>query len=292
MPSPSPKPTGGFEWVQAPAGPGLICRPLARIAPHIFTTRGWALGSRSEAEAGAAWREVAEAISVEPAALVRVHQVHGAAAVVPRGDGVRAAPGANDATLPDADIIVSDNPSLALAIQTADCVPLLMADSRTGVVLAAHAGWRGTAARVAARALGAAAQALGSRPGDFVAAIGPSIGACCYEVGEDVRARFEQAGFSSGELARWFVTGPRPSPRNPSMAGLPPAPRTGHWFFDAWTATRDQLEAAGLPIDRIYAAELCTASHPGAFCSYRRDGAPAGRMAGVIRCPPRRPSPR
>src|SRR5207247_2068912 len=82
-------------------------------------------------------------------------------------------------------------------------------------------------------------------------AAGPSIGACCYEVGEDVRAAFDDA--------RWFFAEPRPTARNPSMNGLASIRRARHWFFDGWAATRSQLEAAGVPTDRIHLAELCTA---------------------------------
>ncbi len=283
-----PQPAGAFQWVQAAAGPALRCRPLERVAPHLFTTRAWRLGSTASAADDAAWDEVARAMDVDRAQLARVHQVHGAAVAIHRAGSTRpAAPPADDR-----DIIVSDDPDLALAIQTADCVPLLVADTRTRAVAAAHAGWRGLADRVPRVAVEALARAFGSRPSDLVVAAGPSIGVCCYEVGEDVRARFAAAGFSASEIARWFSSDPRPSLGNPSMAGLPCAPRAGHWFFDGWTAARDQLEGAGVPADAIHLAALCTASHAGALCSYRRDGAPAGRMAAAIRCAPRRPSPR
>jgi len=92
------------------------------------------------------------------------------------------------------------------------------------------------------------------------------------------------AGFSVDQLARWFYRQPRPTAGNPSMPGLPSQARDDHWYFDGWSAARDQLEAAGIPPARqIFMAELCTASHPEALCSYRREGAGAGRMAGVIR---------
>ncbi len=273
-----PEPTDTFEWVQTPAGPALVCRPLAGIAPHLFTTRGWTLGSRAAAT-DAAWNEVAAAARVAPSHLVRLHQVHGTAVVV------HCAGAANLVTTsrPAADIVISDDPASALAIQTADCVPLLIADRRTGRVAAAHAGWRGLAARVPAIAVDALARVFNSNPSDLVAAIGPSIGACCYEVGDEVRTRFGDAGFSADQLARWFLSRPQPSARNPSMPSLPSTRRTGHWFFDGWTAAREQLIAVAMRADQIHSADLCTASHAEAFCSYRRDGAPAGRLAAVVR---------
>jgi YfiH family protein len=279
-----PKPNEAFEWVQASAGQALICRPLARVTSHLFTTRRWPLGSTSSADRAEGWADVADALGVDRAHLVRVHQVHGAAVVVVRRGSEASSPcGAEMAWLPDADIIVSDDPARAIAIQTADCVPLLVADRRTGAIAAAHAGWRGLAARVPGEAVQWLSQEFGSRPADLLAAIGPSIGACCYEVGGDVRARFDAAGFSRLQLERWFVGEPRPSGTNPSMPGLPPTRRAGHWFFDGWAATCDQLASAGVPPAQMYVAELCAASHADAFCSYRRDGSHAGRLAGAIR---------
>ena len=285
-----PEPNGGFEWVQAPAGSALVCRPLSSLASHIFTTRRWALGSRTERDAGPAWIQITEAMAMDEAALVRVRQVHGADAHVRHAGAAPLV--ASPQAAPDADIMVSNDPELLLAIQTADCVPLLMADARTGLAVAAHAGWRGIAARVAARAVAVAVAEFGSQPADLVAAIGPSIGACCYEVGEDVRTQFERAGFSEAELERWFLSTPHVSRNNPSMANLPRARRSGHWFFDMWTATADQLEHAGLAAGRVHCAELCTASHANLFASYRRDGVQAGRLAAAITSARHRPWPR
>jgi YfiH family protein len=180
-------------------------------------------------------------------------------------------------------VIVARDPSVAVAIQTADCIPLLIADQLTGAVASAHAGWRGLAANVPLIAVAALAREFGSHPEDLIAVAGPSIGACCYEVGEDVRQSFEDAGFLSSALDRWFHTSPQPTPQNPSMPGLPAARRIDHWFFDGWTAVREELEASGVPAPQIHLAELCTASHATALCSYRRDGKAAGRMAGAIR---------
>lgn len=229
-----------------------------------------------------AWREVAEGIDV--ANLARVRQVHGAAAVVHRqGDAATD----HDAPPAEADIILSDAGGVALAIKTADCLPLLIADRRTGAVAAAHAGWRGLALSVPVVAVERLAREFGSRPADLIVAIGPAIGACCYEVGEDVRARFQEGGFDSPQLARWFMGDPVRCPRNPPMPSLPSTRRANHWFLDGWQAAGDQLESAGVPAGQVFVAGLCTASHAGVFCSYRRDARAAGRMAAVVRCRPR-----
>jgi polyphenol oxidase len=260
--------------VQGAHGPALVCRALEPIAPHMMTTRPWALGSAPGGDERRAWDEIADTMG---ASLVRIQQVHGADILVrSAGDDITE-------TLPVADIVVSNDPAVAVAIQTADCVPLLLADRRTGVVAAAHAGWRGLAAGVPRRAVEALAREFGSRPADLVAAAGPSIGACCYEVGADVHQRFTEAGFTEATLAGWFFERARPTTRNPSMAGLSTEPRTKHWYFDSGRSTRDQLASAGVPPDQMFVVDLCTASHPGALCSYRRDGAAAGRLAGVIR---------
>jgi purine-nucleoside/S-methyl-5'-thioadenosine phosphorylase / adenosine deaminase len=255
------QPNDGFEWVQAAGGPALVCVPLRPFADHLFTTRDWALGSPAGG-ADADWQPVAASLGVDAAHLVRLHQVHGAAVVVRRaGDGRPVQP------RPDADIVVSDDASVALAIQTADCVPLLIADRATGVVAAAHAGWRGLAAGVPGVTALTLAHEFGSAPANLIAAVGPSISAERYEVGEDVRERFLASGWPAARLERWFRAATRP----------------GHWLFDGWASARDQLLSAGVHGDSIHSAAFCTSANPDLFCSYRRDGRGAGRIAAAIR---------
>jgi polyphenol oxidase len=272
-----PKPNDGFAWVQLAGGPALVCEAVA--VPHFFSTRSWALGCAAEAERAAAWEAVGRSLGVDAGHLCRVHQVHGSSVDVRRtGD-----PECGGQPLPEADIIVSDDPARALAIQTADCVPLLVADRRTGAVAVAHAGWKGMAAGVPRSTVAALAREFGSRPADLVAVAGPSVGACCYEVGADVLDAFRRGGFTDAMLQRWFFAAPQPTDRNRSMPGLPDTPRANHWFFDGWAATRHQLEEAGIPRHQIHIAGLCTASHSPLLCSYRRDGSSAGRLAAAIR---------
>jgi copper oxidase (laccase) domain-containing protein len=149
-------------------------------------------------------------------------------------------------------------------------------------VAAAHAGWRGLASGVPLATIAALVREFDCRPDDLIAAAGPSIGACCYEVGPEVRRRFEDAGWPESAMTRWFLPRPQPTVRNPSMPRLEAAARSDRWYFDSGRAARDQLETAGVTPDRIFLADLCTASHP-ALCSYRRDGVGAGRMAAAIR---------
>jgi len=260
-----PQPGAGFDWIDTDSGPALVCRPLERAARHFFTTRQWSLGTAAAVALdngqAAPWADVANALGVAPSSLARVHQVHGATVEVRRAGSSRDAPRA------DADIIVSDDPALALAIQTADCVPILIADATRPSVAAVHAGWRGLAARAPEKAVAALTKEVGSQPADLIAAIGPAIGAARYEVDDQVRARFTAAGFGGDRLGEWFPVETRP----------------GHWLFDGARSARDQLAAAGVRADRIHSADLCTASWPDLFCSYRRDGKAAGRMAAAIR---------
>ncbi len=249
-----------FEWIDVDGRPALVCRPLGDVARHLFTTRAWALGSAVNGDDPAAWSAVAAALQVPGGRLVRMRQVHGAAVLVAR----KGAPPADGR--PEADIAISDDPGVALAVQTADCVPLLMADAATGAVAAAHAGWRGLASRVPAVAVQAMAAEFGSRPEQLIVAAGPSISAGRYEVGEDVRSRFAGA-FSASTLGRWFPRQTRP----------------GHFEFDGWAAVRDQLVEAGVPSASTFLAGVCTAEHGDLCCSYRRDGQAAGRMAAAIR---------
>ena len=269
------QPNDGFTWVQAAGGPALRCTALEPFADHLFTTRGWRLGSTTREGGDDGWAEVAAAVSVDPVDLVRLHQVHGASVVAARRGAA--------APWPRADIQITGDPAIAMAVQSADCVPLLVADARTGVVAAAHAGWRGLVARVPEVVVSVLARECSSRPSDLIVAIGPSIGACCYEVGPDVRDAFRAAGFDEDDLADWFFDDPPPTAVNPSMPAISDTRRANHWFFDGWSAARHQLERADVPPDRIHVAALCTASHPDLFCSYRRDGSPAGRMAAAIR---------
>jgi polyphenol oxidase len=256
-----PTPHESFRWVETDYGPALVCSAMEPLARHLFTTRPWTLGTSAAGDAGP-WDEVAHALDVGRGRLVRLHQVHGATVVCRRTGELR-----DVNHLPDADIVISDDASLALAVQTADCVPLLIADKRTGVVGAVHAGWRGLATRAPQEAVDALVQKFDCAPADLVVAAGPAISAARYEVGADVREKFEVAEFSRAQIDRWFTTGARPD----------------HWQFDGLLAARDQLEVAGVPSDQIFVAGLCTATYPELLCSYRRDWKDAGRMAAVIR---------
>ena len=247
-----PKPTGEFEWVQESWGAALRCRPLVEVARHCFSTRDLVV----DASGGTGWRDLAHALDLELESVARMRQVHGAGVFEPRRGETRN---------PEADIAMSDDRALALAVKVADCVPILIADRRTGAVAAIHAGWRGTAAGAAVVAVGALTSRYGTSPDDVIAAIGPSIGPCCYEVGDDLAGQFS----SHPEASAWFT-------------------RNGKPHLDLWRATRDQFVRAGVPRPQIHACGLCTFDNPGLFHSYRRDGTGAGRLVAAIRSGPGR----
>jgi YfiH family protein len=164
------------------------------------------------------------------------------------------------------DIAASDHPGVAVSVRVADCVPILLADARTGTVAAVHAGWRGTASGAARSAVEALGEHFGTAPSDLVAAIGPSIGPCCYRVGQNVRAAFEAAGAWAGAFDAWFSQVPTVQ----ALRGVPgsdPAPsgRGPALFLDTWTANADQLRNAGVPVSQIHLSRVCTSCHRDTF---------------------------
>lgn len=178
-------------------------------------------------------------------------------------------------------------PGLLLAILTADCLPILVADARQRVVAAIHAGWRGTLKRIAEKAVGRMRFLYSSRPEDLSVAIGPGIGVCCFEVGEDVLHAFESQ-FNAGR--EFFTTPPeRERPfeerhalmyRNVIKYPLLEKPKKYH--LDLVKANVSQLTAAGISPDRIWAKAPCTHCHPRQFFSHRRDALRAGRHMSLI----------
>jgi polyphenol oxidase len=160
------------------------------------------------------------------------------------------------------DALVSNTPQVLLAVKTADCVPVLVADPKTGAFAAVHAGWRGTSASIVLRAIGQLQAEYGTRPEDLRAAIGPAANNCCYEVGSDVIDRFKDL-FSNSEH-------------------LFTPTREGHARIDLHAANRDQLIAAGVSAERIHIAPLCTMDRNDLFFSYRREKKTQGRVGRLM----------
>lgn len=186
--------------------------------------------------------------SAEVASLATCRQVHGTTVV----RAPLAAPS-------EADALLALDPDLAVGVYTADCVPLLLAAADGSGVAAVHAGWRGSAARMAEVAVAELCRVIERDPAQLVAVIGPCIGPCCYEIDEPVRAQIDdEAVFRDGERPR-------------------------HWYLDLALLNQRQLQRAGIQADRIERVGGCTACDPERYASYRRDGTSA-RMLHYVRC--------
>ena len=178
-----------------------------------------------------------------PANLTTLKQVHSSTCVFAGG---------RTGVLGEGDALLENTPGSAVAVKTADCIPILLIDRGRRAVAAVHAGWRGTVAEIVRKAVEQMRRQFGSEPAALEAAIGPGIGRCCYEVGPEVAAYFPQSKLETG--------------------------RDGRARVDLAEANRRQLMALGLDSARIYISGLCTMCLPGEFHSYRRDKQDAGRM--------------
>ncbi len=170
------------------------------------------------------------------ARLGTLKQIHSAECVFAEG---------RSGVLEQGDALLENTPGSVVAVKTADCIPLLLVDDEHRAVAAVHAGWRGTAAGIAQRAVEAMGARFGTKPEALMAAIGPGIGNCCFEVGPEVAAQFG---------------------------------REGRVHIDLAEENRKQLTEAGVTPGRIYASNLCTMCGAGEFHSFRRDREAAGRM--------------
>lgn len=201
--------------------------------------------------------------------LVTIRQVHGTVT-----QAVREADGAFDGKLQtvegkavlQGDGLMTNVAGVLLGIQTADCVPVLVVDVRQRVVAAFHAGWRGTVARMVERGIAAMRAEYSSRPEDLLAAVGPSIGACCYAVGEEVRHAFETEFAHGGELLGMV---------------------NGEIRLDLWEANRRQVLEAGVGSQNITVLRHCSGcALDGAgqrqYFSHRVDKGVTGRMMSVV----------
>jgi hypothetical protein len=197
--------------------------------------------------------------------LYTLRQAHGALVHLAPWDearrlSARAAGGAGSAAPPEGDALVTRRPGIALGVWVADCAPILIADDRSGALAAVHAGWRGTAAGVLRAAIGVLRGTLGAHPSDLRVAIGPSIGPCCFEVGEEVVDALLRADAGAEACV------------------LPGVKRR----VDLVEANRRQALECGVAPQRIQAAGLCTFCRGDLLASYRRDRHSAGRMAAII----------
>ena len=238
-----------YQWVQN-SGQGYIVLPRLS-APGVFHFFGTRLLSESA---------LYEAGSGRPGKAIRVRQVHGdriwpvSEADAGRGEG------------PEprliGDALATDRSHLLITVSTADCVPVLLFDPVQRAVSAIHAGWRGTSLNISGKAVREMVSRYGSEPSALLAGIGPCIGPCCYEVGEDVW----------GELERKYSPGPEVVIHE----------REGKAKLDLARLNALQLAEAGLNPDKIAFSGLCTSCLPGLFYSFRRDKKRVGNMTSGI----------
>jgi YfiH family protein len=239
----------------------LLTSPLLAAFAHGFTTRaggvspppwdglnlGGAVGDEPSRVAEN-WRRLEAGTGLR---FARVRQVHGARVI--RAD-------APCDPAEEADVVLSAAAGVAACVSIADCVPILLADPESGAVGAVHAGWRGTLAGAAARAVEAMRAEFGAPAERLLAAIGPSIGACCYEVSADVAGPFREA------------FGPAAVRERPGAAP----------HVDLWAANHAVLAHAGVAPERTHVLGACTACDRDRFFSHRRDRGRTGRQVAFI----------
>jgi YfiH family protein len=266
------------------ASPKLLHDPaLSRLRwlTHGFSTRAAGnLGFTADASRAAVQRSrraFLSAIGAGDHALISLRQVH--------SDHTHLIAGVPDGTL-TGDGAVTATPGVLLTIQTADCLPILLADKKQKAVGAFHAGWRGTLARIVEKGVGAMRRDFGSDPRDILAAIGPGIHACCYAVGQEVKDKFESQFAYAAELFEQKFDLDPVRRKYPLMFMNMRAPGHGEpaaqLHLDLVKANVRQLRAVGVPARNITASELCTSCRNDLLFSYRKERGQTGRLLAAI----------
>lgn len=201
---------------------------------------------------------LARAFGITQEALVTVRQVHGSDILVIDQPNEEFS---HFLSL-ESDAIITNQPNVMIGVCVADCVPILLCDPVKRVVAAVHAGWQGTAAKLVAKTVAGMKAEFDCKPREIRAAIGPSIGPCCYEVDTPVQQAFLQAGIAWDSYARVNTD--------------------GKWQLDLAATNRDLLMQAGIPDSSIQNSEMCVCCHRELFFSYRRDDGETGRQIGFI----------
>jgi polyphenol oxidase len=208
--------------------------------------------------------------------LITLRQIH--SDIIHRIDSVPDEPLTGDG-------LITATPQLLLAIQTADCLPVILVDTKRRAVGVFHAGWRGTVKRVVEKGVGEMIRCFGTNPRHLKAAIGPGIRGCCYEVGEEVRSKFESQFSYAESLFREVKESDPVREKYPLLFLTARAP--GHSdlpkkiFLDLVEANRRQLLSAGVSAKNIVASTLCTNCHTDLLFSYRAEKGKTGRLMAV-----------
>lgn len=260
-----------FRFAQRDAIQYLEAEALAALdlVTHAFCTRlggvsdgpfaslntGFLVGDREE-DVRRNLTLIADSFSIPANRLILMGQVHGNRILILDGDGPPSG------SVPACDGLITDRPGVALGIKTADCIPLLFVDPVRRVIGVAHAGWRGTALRIASRMVDLFEQRFASRVENILVAVGPAIGVCCYQVDTPVYAAFA----------------PQPS----ADRFLHPCPEEGRWMLDLASANRIALMERGAPAGNVLSARHCTACRRDLFFSHRASLGCTGRQINLL----------
>jgi hypothetical protein len=247
------------------------CRALEDIEylRHGFSTRGGGVSAPAESSLNlgyTSWdsaeritenrRRFLSALNIEHSRLATLRQIHSNRVYIIEDNFT-------EGNQSEGDAFTTRVRGISLAVQTADCLPVLIADPANRAIAAVHSGWRGTLSRVLFQTVQEMEKAFGSRPPDLITAVGPGIRACCFEVGLDVAERFEQEYPGSGIVK-------------------PAAPNTGKYLVDLGRALDIQLSSAGVQEKNRHDLNACTCCNPDIFFSYRAEGTASGRMMALI----------
>ena len=200
---------------------------------------------------------IGEAFTIPEECMILMEQVHGDRICVIDGET------SSSESIAGCDGMITDRRGVALAVKTADCVPILFVDRVRRVIGVAHAGWRGTALGIAGTMVSLFQERFGSRCEDLLAAVGPAIGSCCYQVDAPVRDVFAARPGADRVL--------RPCPAD-----------KGRWWLDLALANRVELEALGIPSENISTAGQCTACRTDLFFSHRAEHGRTGRQISFL----------
>lgn len=292
--------SGGVEWIES--------RSLTRFPwlLHAFSTRRRGAGTKRELDFGRfessrsaasqeSRRRFLAAIGAEEFTVAAARQIH--SAVILRAEPgargrLRYFPPGHDGgasagfAAPCGDALITRSPGILISVRTADCLPVLIADPRTRAVAAVHAGWRGALARIVEKTAGEMRRVFGSKPEDLVAALGPSIRPCCYEVGDDVVEAFQSQFTAAESFFRRIPATTAPPPPVPAFLDRNPPghapPRRSARALDLIAVALAQLKAAGVRRRHVAVANFCTSCRNDLFFSARREGQQTGRMIAVI----------
>ncbi len=211
--------------------------------------------------------ELCRDLGIDDSHLILPRQTHGDKTVIIDEEFLLLDKIKQEKVLYGIDAIVTTLPNTCIGVSTADCIPILLHDTKRGAIAAIHAGWRGTLAMIACKVIDKMKRLYGSSTGEIDAIIGPGISLDAFEVGDEVYNEFAAAGFPMESIAR----------RYPAING------GMKWHIDLWEANRLQLIEAGLSNDRIEVAGICTWTRHREFFSARRLGINSGRIfTGII----------